>query len=47
MDDLTKEKVKELYDVLEISLKFNELNRKSLFNSKQKDEHLAWKSLDV
>ena len=47
MGDLTDEKVKELYGVLGISSKSNELNKKSFFNNKEKDEHLAWKSLDV
>lgn len=47
MDDLTNDKVKELYDMLGISPKSNELNDKSFFNNIEKDEHLAWKSLDV
>ena len=47
MDDLTNDKVKELYDVLGISPKSNELNDKSFFNTNEKDEHLAWKSLEV
>ena len=47
MDDLTIDKVKELYDALGISPKSIELNEKSFFNTDEKDEHLAWKSLEV
>ena len=47
MDDLSDEKIKELYDILGISSKSNELNENSFFNNEEKDEHLAWKSLKV
>lgn len=47
MEDMTNNEVKELYEVLGISPKPNELNGKSFFNMWEKDEHLFWKSLEV
>ena len=46
-DQIKNSEIKKLYDQLGISPKSNELNEYLFFNSKNKDEHLAWKPLTI
>lgn len=39
--------VESLYDLLKISSKGNELIKNSFSDSKENDEHLAWKPLKI
>ena len=45
--EVKKSEIEKLYGQLGISPKTNELNEYPFFDSKNKDEHLAWKSLTI